>query len=91
MAVVNLIVIASVVVALALVLIAWDLYRKSDWDRLRLVRKGVIVHLPTDPVCIRHTTPPPPGSRLYRAAAGVPCPVCDRPVSNDHTTGDSPW
>ena len=70
-------VIAAVVVLLCLVLIAWNLYRTSDWYRLHQARKGVSVHLPTDPACRLHTTPPRRGSRLWRAAAGHPCPVCD--------------
>lgn len=80
-----LITIVALVVLLCLALIAWNLYRTSDWYRLHQARKGVSVHLPTDPACRLHTTPPRRGTRLWRAAAGQPCPLCDR------SGEDSPW
>ncbi|MBT1542023.1 hypothetical protein KK103_09635 [Curtobacterium flaccumfaciens pv. flaccumfaciens] len=72
------VVVAIAVVLLCLALIARNLYRTSAWYRLHQARKGVSVHLPTDPACRLHTTPPRRGSRLWRAAAGQPCPLCDR-------------
>jgi len=86
MAAVNLVVIAAAVVVLAVALAAWNLYRTSDWYRLRQVRKGLSVHLPTDPACRLYTADPPRRSRLYAAARGWPCPICDAA-----RTEDSPW
>ncbi|QKS15606.1 hypothetical protein HUN59_04680 [Curtobacterium sp. Csp2] len=77
--------VALVVLVSAVLVLAYRTYRTTTWHALRQVKRGVIVHLPTDPVCRHHHHVPAPGTRLHRAAAGVPCPVCDRPET------DSPW
>lgn len=89
----TIVTVAAVVVLLALALLARNLYRTSDWHRLHLARKGVRVHLTTDPACLHHVAPPRPGTRLWRAAAGHSCPICadHYAVTNQHGTDDGPW
>ena len=62
--------VVAVLALAALSALAVALYRSSDWHRLHQARKGVRVHITTDPACWHHVTPPRRGKRLWRAAAG---------------------